>query len=217
MIYINPKKQAQIKADISEILNRANKEIIPRLRNINVEPTDCLVHWILQRHTDAVQHWVGMAKRPKIKDKLSRKFYEHMVKDDEAELFDYIEQQPAPTEEQKQYIGAIVYDKAMGRAVIAALPSIGTARTISVENIVRQSVSSYNGKEWTTLLNDVTADAERVDIPADSIALQFWNMSDRMWVERNNGHGYEFEGLGDNILVPSHYLRETDSLYVGEM
>lgn len=120
LIYTDIKKMAQIRADINEILNRANNEIIPRLRNINVEPTDCVVHWILQRHTDAVQHWVGIAKRPKIKGKLSRKFYEHMVKDDEAELFDYIEQQPAPTEEQKQYIGAIVYDKAKGRAVISA-------------------------------------------------------------------------------------------------
>ncbi len=104
--------------------------------------------------------------------------------------------------------------------VIAALPSIGTARAISVENIVRQSVSSYNGKQWTSLLNNVTSGAERVDIPADSIALQFWNMSDRMWVQRDTGNergSYEFEGLGDNILVPSHYLRETDSLCVGEM
>lgn len=100
--------------------------------------------------------------------------------------------------------------------VITALPAIGTARAIAVENIVRQTVSSYNGKTWTTLLNNVTADNVRIDIPADSIALQFYNLSDRAWVQRDNGD-YEFEGLGDNILVPAYYLRSTNSLYVGEM
>lgn len=103
--------------------------------------------------------------------------------------------------------------------VITALPAIGTARAIAVENIVRQTVSSYNGKTWTTLLNNVTADYERIDIPADSIALQFYDLSDRAWVQRDNGENgyYEFEGLGDNILVPAYYLRSTNSLYVGEM
>ena len=103
--------------------------------------------------------------------------------------------------------------------VITALPAIGTAKGIVLRYPLNQSISSYNGKTWTILLNNVTADSANLDIPADSIALQFWGMSDRAWVQRDNGENgyYEFEGLGDNILVPAYYLRNTNYLLTNEM
>lgn len=103
--------------------------------------------------------------------------------------------------------------------VITALPAIGTAKGIVLRYPLNQSISSYNGKTWTILLNNVTADSANLDIPADSIALQFWDMSDRAWVQRDNGENgyYEFEGLGDNILVPAYYLRNTNYLLTNEM
>lgn len=103
--------------------------------------------------------------------------------------------------------------------VITALPAIGTAKGIVLRYPINQSISSYNGKTWTILLNNVTADSANLDIPADSIALQFWDMSDRAWVQRDNGENgyYEFEGLGDNILVPAYYLHNTNYLSTNEM
>lgn len=100
--------------------------------------------------------------------------------------------------------------------VITELPAIGRAQGVVVHILVGQTVASYNGQAWTTLLTNVTADSANLDIPADSIALQFWNMGEREYISFN-GATAAYDGLGDNILLPSYQLRGKSDIYLNEV
>lgn len=97
--------------------------------------------------------------------------------------------------------------------VITALPAIGVAKGIVVQGLVNQSISSYNGRTWTTLFNNTTADSVNMDIPADSVAIQFWNMGDRDILHVDNVM-FAFYGLGTGIVVPAAYLKDKNSIYI---
>lgn len=97
--------------------------------------------------------------------------------------------------------------------VITALPAIGEAKGIVVQGLIGQSISSYNGRTWTTLFNNTTADSVNMEIPADSVAIQFWNMGDRDILNVDNVM-FAFYGLGTGIAVPAAYLKDKNNIYI---